>query len=190
MIEIIEKKSKFVVYSFLIKTEEDVCLQLNLLKKEHKKATHICYAYNLFGKYKCSDDGEPSGTAGNPILNVILKNNLTNCLIVVVRYFGGIKLGAGGLTRMYGECARQILLAQPINNLVLYKQISFNINFNDKKYIDTLSQLKEVVEIEYEYGETITVNIVLQENNLEKVKDIINQRLNKDCEFTISDVFK
>lgn len=190
MIEIVEKKSKFLVYSFLIKTEEDVITNLLDIKREHKKATHICYAYCLFGKTKSCDDGEPSGTAGNPILNVIIKNNLTNCLIVVVRYFGGIKLGAGGLTRMYGECAKQILLKEPVKNLKQFKSLNFNISFSDKKQIDTMSHLTEVNEIKYEFGENIVVCVIVEEKDLEYIKKTINQKLNREIEFIIVDIIK
>ena len=109
--EIEIKKSRFVAYSFELNSLEDVKKQLDFLHSAHKKATHICYAY-VFNKQqnseKCFDDGEPSGTAGYPILNVIKKRNLKNTMIVVVRYFGGIKLGAGGLTRAYTKAAASV----------------------------------------------------------------------------------
>ena len=105
-------KSKFIAYKKDLTSLEEVKPFLLELKKEHKKARHICYAY-VYKKEviseKCSDDGEPSGTAGYPILNVIKKKNLTNVLVVVVRYFGGIKLGAGGLTRAYTKTCAGVL---------------------------------------------------------------------------------
>ena len=82
---------------------------LEYLKKEHKKARHIPYAYKIDNLVKKSDDKEPSGTAGLPILNIIDKNNMDNTLIVVIRYFGGIKLGAGGLIRAYSNAARDVI---------------------------------------------------------------------------------
>ena len=112
MNEIIIEKSKFITYSFdLFSTDKikDILLEL---KKEHRKATHICFAY-VYKKEvvleKCSDDGEPSGTAGLPILNVIKKKGLQNIMVVVVRYFGGKKLGAGGLVRAYTKSASFVL---------------------------------------------------------------------------------
>jgi len=110
MIEIIEKKSKFIGYVFNVTSKEQVDDILKTLKKEHKKATHICYSYIINSDVvlaKACDDGEPSGTAGRPIYNVIEKKGLKNVLVVVVRYFGGIKLGAGGLVRMYTKCASE-----------------------------------------------------------------------------------
>ena len=112
MIEIVEKKSKFIGYVYQVTSKEQVDEILKGLKKEHKKATHICYAYSISSDVvlaKAVDDGEPSGTAGRPILNVIEKKNIKNVLTVVVRYFGGVKLGAGGLVRMYTKCASESL---------------------------------------------------------------------------------
>lgn len=107
--EIVINKSRFIAYKFELKNLNEVKNNLEILRAAHKKATHICYAYvyNLDAvSEKCSDDGEPSGTAGYPILNVIKKKNLTNTMVAVVRYFGGVKLGAGGLTRAYTKaCA-------------------------------------------------------------------------------------
>ena len=110
MVEIIEKKSKFYGYAFNVTSAQEVESILAGLKKEHKKCTHICYAYSISSNVvlaKAVDDGEPSGTAGRPIFNVIEKKNLKNILVVVVRYFGGIKLGAGGLVRAYTKCASE-----------------------------------------------------------------------------------
>lgn len=105
-------KSKFIAYKLDLSSVTEVKPFLEKLKKEHKKARHFCYAY-VFNKEgiseKCSDDGEPQGTAGYPILNVIKKKSLTNVLVVVVRYFGGIKLGAGGLTRAYTKACAGVL---------------------------------------------------------------------------------
>ena len=111
MYELEIKKSKFLGYFFKIDNIEGIKNIIENLKKEHKKATHICYAYRLSSPFaeKAVDDGEPSGTAGKPILNVLQKQNINNALLVVVRYFGGIKLGAGGLLRAYCKCASEIL---------------------------------------------------------------------------------
>ena len=105
------KKSKFYGFLYEISNQEQVSEILQQLKKQHKKATHICYAYKIYDGaeiVKFSDDGEPSGTAGRPILGVIEKKGKTNVMVVVVRYFGGIKLGAGGLVRAYTKTASEV----------------------------------------------------------------------------------
>lgn len=107
--ELIVNKSRFIGLKYDLNSLEDVKKIIESVRKEHKKARHVCYAYVYNREVvseKCSDDGEPKGTAGYPILNVIKKNGATNCLVIVVRYFGGILLGAGGLTRAYTKaCA-------------------------------------------------------------------------------------
>lgn len=107
--EIEIKKSRFITYLYNIDNEKDVNNIVENIRKEHKKARHIVYVYKIGNTAKINDDGEPKGTAGMPIFNVLEKNNLNNVLIVVVRYFGGIKLGAGGLFRAYSNSASEII---------------------------------------------------------------------------------
>ena len=109
--EFVEKKSRFISYAYFVDSVELTEKYLKELRKKYYDARHICYAYILNSPVveKCSDDGEPNGTAGYPILNVIKKKNLTNVLVAVVRYFGGIKLGAGGLTRAYTKACAGVL---------------------------------------------------------------------------------
>ena len=110
-IEIIEKKSKFIGILVRAESEDEIKTFLQDLKKEHKKATHICWACRLKTPFyeKALDDGEPSGTAGRPILNVLQKKDLQNVAIFAIRYFGGIKLGAGGLVRIYSKVAGELV---------------------------------------------------------------------------------
>ena len=109
--EIIEKKSKFYGYLLRCTTEQEIKDALQELKKEHKKATHICWAGRMRTPFfeKAVDDGEPSGTAGRPILSVLQKQDKNNICVFIVRYFGGIKLGAGGLVRMYAKVTADLL---------------------------------------------------------------------------------
>lgn len=119
---IIIEKSKFIGYSRHVETEEDALIFINEIKKKNKDATHNVSAYILGEKknaQKYSDDGEPSGTAGIPILELMKKEELTNSAIVVTRYFGGIKLGAGGLVRAYSKSAKSTLE----NSLISQKKI-------------------------------------------------------------------
>ena len=106
--EIIVKKSRFIGYYYQIDDINDVENIINDLWKENKKARHIPYAYKLGNIVKKSDDKEPNGTAGNPILNIIEMKKLDNIIILVVRYFGGVKLGAGPLTRAYANIANEV----------------------------------------------------------------------------------
>ena len=103
------KKSKFITYYYHIDNIDEVKDILDSLKKDNKKARHIPYAYKIDNIIKKSDDKEPTNTAGTPIYNLIIKNDLNNTLIAVVRYFGGIKLGAGLLTRSYLNSANEVI---------------------------------------------------------------------------------
>ena len=103
--ELVEKKSKFIANAIYLESKEDAENKLNIIKRKYHDARHNCYAYRILEDDKISerssDDGEPSGTAGGPMLNILQKNNLCNVLVVVTRYFGGILLGTGGLVRAY-----------------------------------------------------------------------------------------
>ena len=103
------KKSKFIAYYYEINSVKEASDILEQLKQEHKKARHIPYAYQVNNTAKKTDDKEPTNTAGLPIYNLITINHLDNCLIAVVRYFGGVKLGAGGLTRAYVNVAKEVI---------------------------------------------------------------------------------
>jgi uncharacterized YigZ family protein len=111
--EITEKKSKFIANIFYVQSAEEAETKIKMIKKKYHDARHNCYAYSIFQKdeiiTKSSDDGEPSGTAGAPILNVIKSNELTNVLVVVTRYFGGILLGTGGLVKAYTNSTLEAL---------------------------------------------------------------------------------
>ena len=107
-----EKSSKFLCYAYHVESEEEIAARLEPLRKRYYDATHHCYAWRLgpFGeKFRANDDGEPSSTAGKPILGQLLSREITDCLIVVVRYFGGTKLGVPGLIAAYKESAAAVL---------------------------------------------------------------------------------
>ncbi len=107
--EICVKKSRFIGYLYQIESADDVKIIINNLKSEHKKSNHIPYAYLLTNSAGKSDDGEPSNTASKPIYDLLNYHQLTNHLIVIVRYFGGTKLGAGNLLRTYLACAKLLV---------------------------------------------------------------------------------
>ncbi len=103
------KKSKFIAYYYELDTNEDIKIIIDELRKEHKKAKHIVYAYKFGNTAGKTDDKEPSGTAGLPLYNLLETNNLNNKMIVIVRYFGGIKLGAGPLMRAYKNAGVSVI---------------------------------------------------------------------------------
>lgn len=103
------KKSKFIAYSYEIKNKEEAKTLINSIKEQHKEARHVCYAFITSDGSAMHDDGEPSGTAGKPLFRLLELKHLNNKLIIVVRYFGGTKLGAGGLIRAYVNAAKNEL---------------------------------------------------------------------------------
>ena len=112
-----ERSSKFLTYAYPAESEEEIKELLDALRKEYYDATHHCYAYRLGPQgdlFRANDDGEPSGTAGKPILGQLLSANVTNCLVVVVRYFGGTKLGVSGLIQAYKESTSEVLAVSDI----------------------------------------------------------------------------
>ena len=112
-----ERSSKFLSYIYPVRTEEEIRAHLESLRKRYYDATHHCYAWRLGAKgesFRANDDGEPSGTAGKPILGQLLSHELTYCLIVVVRYFGGTKLGVPGLIAAYKESAAEAIAAAEV----------------------------------------------------------------------------
>ena len=133
MDEVIIDKSTFIGYAKPIKSEEEAIEFVNEIKKKHKDATHNVWAYTV-GKsmniQRYSDDGEPQGTAGIPTLEVIKKEDLKDVVVVVTRYFGGIKLGAGGLVRAYTKGAKIGIEAAKVIEKVLYKPVSIKIDYN------------------------------------------------------------
>lgn len=132
--EIVEKKSRFIATVRPVKTEEEARAFLEELKKKYWDATHNVFAYQIGERneiQRFSDDGEPQGTAGMPVLNVLKGEDVKDTAIVVTRYFGGTLLGTGGLVRAYGKAAKEGLLAAGIAELVLYSRYRVMVDYTD-----------------------------------------------------------
>jgi len=132
-IEIIEKKSRFIGHAFPVASEDEALEILGRVRKEHAKAGHNCFAWQIGDDNRFtrqSDDGEPNGTAGMPILDLLRKEGIKNTLVVVTRYFGGTLLGTGGLVRAYGLSAKKAVEAAIIIEKILYAKISIKCPYN------------------------------------------------------------
>ncbi len=147
------KGSKFIAKVYRIHSVGEVSSILEELKKEYKEATHICYAYIVHGDRKCSDDSEPSGTAGLPILQVLERRDLNYVLAVVVRYFGGVKLGASNLTRAYANIVRDALNEAVFATLTLGYLIEIEVPYDKTQRLDYL--LRDVDNVVKEYQEEV-----------------------------------
>ena len=179
--EIVIQKSRFIGIITPLNNSEDVKDILNRIKKEYPKATHYCYGYICNGLQKSNDDGEPSSTAGKPILETLIKNNLTNVLLVVVRYFGGIKLGAGGLTRAYVDSATHVISVSEIYKMVttnIYKvEISYNLYEIFKRYC----QEYNVNIVDTNFLENVQLSISSENLDIDNLKQYMLNKI--DIEF-------
>ena len=170
--ELIINKSKFIGYLYKVNTVEEINEILKNIKEQYNDATHICYAYSLLNTKKASDDGEPTGTAGIPILEVLNKNELVNVLAIVIRYFGGIKLGSGGLIRAYSNTIRTTLEKTLVKELKKGYLIKLTYDYPLNNLINNLIENSQV--IEKEFNEQITI-IIKADNLLLQKLDEINQ---------------
>jgi len=163
---ITEKKSKFICHIYHIESVEEAEKKLEEIRKKYHDARHNCYAYKIEEGdiSKASDDGEPSGTAGMPILNILKKNNLTNVLAVVIRYFGGIKLGAGGLVRAYSNSIAEAL------KLTEGYLIELEFSYDQVKLVDYMLNDKKV--IEKLYNDNIIYKFYLNNEQLNFVPEL------------------
>lgn len=162
MNEIVIKNSRFICFLKYVDNEEKILEYLKEFSLKYKDATHIVYAFRLSNKQKYFDDGEPGGTAGAPIMEVLLKNDLVNVLAVVIRYFGGVKLGAGGLIRAYSKATREALKISIIEDYVLYNYYEISSNYDDLKLLNSLTKNLEI--IEKNFSEEIVYKIKIEKD--------------------------
>lgn len=166
---IVINKSKFIANLFSIDNIEDIDNYLNIIKKKYKDATHHCYAYILDNTKRFNDDNEPSGTAGMPILECLEKNNLNHVLCIVTRYFGGIKLGAGGLVRAYTTSTSKAI--EKTNKLEIIKGYNCDIKFNYSMISEIDKLLGKYEIINKIYDNEVIYNVNIDDVILDKFKN-------------------
>lgn len=179
--EIIIKNSRFISIIHKIYDIKEIDAYIKKIKNTYKDATHYCYGYIIDDNKKFSDDGEPSGTAGNPIIQVLEKNNLNYVICVVIRYFGGIKLGASGLIRAYSKSVCECLKKVQIKRLVKGYNVDIIFKYN---YINTIDYLlKDYIIIKKIFNDNITYNLNIDDYlykqllNKKIIKVIINNEI-------------
>lgn len=176
--ELVEKKSKFIANIYYITTVEEAEKKLEELRKKYYDARHNCYAYRVLDKEniidRSSDDGEPSGTAGAPMLNILKKENLCNILVVVTRYFGGILLGTGGLVRAYSQSTQDVIEK---SDIILKQEgyvVRLEVEYKELEKLRYFCKKKEINIIDIEYLENVIVKIELKKEE----KDIFEKKEN------------
>lgn len=167
------EKSKFISYCFPINTDEEAQEHLRIIRKKHYDASHNVWAYVLgddMGVQRYSDDGEPSGTAGIPTLDVMRKMNVTDSLIIVTRYFGGTKLGAGGLVRAYSKSAKLAILEAGIIERKVHTLICIEVDYALVGKIQQEIKDKKIILKDTQYTEIVKFLIYVEPENSEEVE--------------------
>lgn len=178
--EIIIKKSRFITFLFRVDNEADIKKYLDDLSDKYKDSTHICYAYILDNVKRFNDDGEPGGTAGMPILNVLENKNLNHILCCIVRYFGGIKLGANGLVRAYSNGCSDALDCSELVSLLPGKICSIKFKYDDTKIVDSI--LRDCLIIDKKYEDDVTYVFKIGTDSLSSIiSNSFDLKIIEDC---------
>ena len=189
--EIVVKKSKFICNLIKIESQEEAEDYIRKIKKKYYDARHNCVAYRVIENEqvveKSSDDGEPSGTAGGPMLNILQKNNLGNILVVVTRYFGGILLGTGGLTRAYSNTALASIENGKIIEVENGLQASLEIEYSENEKFKYYCEKNNIKIVETKYSENIIQKIELNEEEYNKLISK-NMEINRQLPFKIKEI--
>ena len=186
--ELVEKKSKFIANLFYIENREEAEDIIKMQKKKYYDARHNCYAFRVLGEdgiiEKSSDDGEPSGTAGAPMLNILSKMEITNILVIVTRYFGGILLGTGGLVKAYSNSTKLALEKAEISMLEEGFVYKLELNYSDLENFKYFMKNNEIKILKEEYFENVKLSIFVPKNKI----DCLNS--NNINEFNITNMKK
>lgn len=177
--EVVEKKSKFIANLYYVESVEQAEEIIQNTKKKYFDARHNCYAYNIKDNNsiisKSSDDGEPVGTAGAPMLNIIKKNEIYNVLIIVTRYFGGILLGTGGLVKAYSEATINAIENAQIVTEEDGLELEFIVGYNDSEKFKGYCNKKSINIISSDYGEKVKYIIEVNDEEKNKILESINE---------------
>ncbi len=167
-----DKGSKFIAHAVPVQTEEQIKAELEALKKEYYDARHHCYAWILgFGKeaFRINDDGEPSGTAGKPIHGQLLSHDLTNALIVVIRYFGGVKLGVRGLINAYKFAAQDALQNNVIETRIIKEIYQVKFAYEDMNDVMRIMKEEELEQVDQDFQMTCTLDFAVRKSRADEV---------------------
>ncbi|MBQ7577719.1 MAG: YigZ family protein [Synergistaceae bacterium] len=172
------KRSVFIANLEAIHNEDEAKNFLSRIISQHRDATHNCRAYILSdGNEYSSDDGEPSGTAGKPILNAIKRSGLVNVMVIVTRYFGGVKLGTRGLIDAYGQTAAKALELAEIKECIITKKFFIALEYNSTGLITRLLENHNAINIKWQYNEIVSVNADIPVNFCDNISRELNELL-------------
>lgn len=177
--EIVIKNSRFICFLYNVESIDEINDNLDYLSRKYKDATHICFAYRLDEHQKYSDDGEPTGTAGAPIMNILVKNNITNVLVAVVRYFGGVKLGAGGLIRAYSKATSEALKYTTLEEIFIYNYYELEASYDDLKLLNSLTRDLDITRKDFNKDIIYRIKIQEDKDNIEELFRNTNIKIKK-----------
>ena len=183
--EIVEKKSRFIANVFKVESEEQAVDIINNMKKKFWDARHNCYAYIIGNNnevQKFSDDGEPSGTAGKPIMDIILSEKIHNCLIVVTRYFGGTLLGTGGLIRAYQEATKKGIAQSEVIDAIEGVSAYIDTDYNNMGKIQYICAEQNVLIEDIEYTDKVHIKLLIPKEYYMQFVHIITDRFSGNVE--------
>jgi uncharacterized YigZ family protein len=192
-VELLIKKSRFLGMVLACSSEDQAREQLEFVRKTHPKANHHVFAWRLLDEateqvnHRFHDDGEPGGTAGRPVLVALEANRLINAQVIVVRYFGGIKLGAGGLVRAYGEAAGKAVTAATLKTLITYKQVRIEVPFNQVSIVERWISRDGVTVVERNYDEAARILVELPEKMVMALRDELIEQTAGNATITVQD---
>ena len=177
--EIVEKKSRFIANVFSVDSQQEAEARIAEISKKYWDAKHNCYAY-VIGvnkeNTKCSENGEPSGTAGKPILEVITGAGITNVLIIVTRYFGGVLLGTGGLVRAYTQAAQAAIAASEVGEKIFSQMLTLKVGYNMINGVQYYLSQNEIEILDSRYEADVQFDICVKESDVATVKaDLISK---------------
>lgn len=179
--ELVEKKSKFIATAHPVSTEEEAIQFIEATKKKYWNASHNCSAYIIGENYeiqRCSDDGEPSGTAGRPMLDVLLGEEVRNIVVVVTRYFGGTLLGTGGLVRAYSKSVSEGLKNSVIVEMRLGSRMKVKVDYVGIGKLQYLAAQMDVTILDTLYEEAVEMELILPAHRSEELKEKIMESTN------------
>ena len=183
--EIVEKKSRFIANVLKVESEEQAVDIINNMKKKFWDARHNCYAYIIGNNnevQKFSDDGEPSGTAGKPIMDIILSEKIHNCLIVVTRYFGGTLLGTGGLIRAYQEASKKGIAQSEVIDAIEGVSAYIDTDYNNMGKIQYICAEQNVLIEDIEYTDKVHIKLLIPKEYYMQFVHIITDRFSGNVE--------
>lgn len=188
--EIVEKKSRFIATIEKIETEEEALAFISKIKKQYWDARHNCYAF-VAGKnqelQRCSDDGEPNGTAGRPMLDVLLREDIHNLVVVVTRYFGGTLLGTGGLVRTYQKAVQEGLKNCVVIEKMQGRMLKIDTDYNSIGKIQYILAQQQITAMDTIYTDKVEMQVMVPVERLQEFQEAVTEGTNGTASFQVGD---